>query len=234
MTYDQAQSPRLGQRTPVESTYVRMFAGTELPEVSWPGQLIFRSDTGILQVYDGVAQAWLDVGGGVAGQLTYVGPTQPVVTPPDTFMVGDTWYDTDDAYRQYVWDGDSWELVIAGITTYRQATAPLSSSIGDVWYDTSDGNAMYRAASAGTTAIGPSGWVLVQDQAIDAAQTTADDAHDLAETKTQVFYAAGWVDGDGDPATDLVRVGPVGVTPGDIWYQTDDANHMFMWDGAFW
>src|SRR4051812_13568190 len=109
MTYDQAQSPRLGQRVPVESTYVRMFAGTEVPEAAWPGQLIFRTDEQILQIYDGEAEAWTDVAGGVAGQLTFIGPTQPVAQ-----SVGDTWYDTSDNYKLHVWDGTTWNVAVAG------------------------------------------------------------------------------------------------------------------------
>ncbi len=121
MTYDQAQSPRLGQRTPVESTYVRMFTGSEIPEAAWPGQLIFRTDTKILQVYDG--EAWEDVAGGVAGQLTFIGPTQPVAQ-----NAGDTWYDTSDNHKLYVWDGDSWEVAMAGAVAGTVTEYSVSSS----------------------------------------------------------------------------------------------------------
>lgn len=121
MTYDQAQSPRLGQRVPVESTYVRMFSGAEIPEAAWPGQIIFRTDTKILQVFDG--DAWEDVAGGVAGQLTFIGTDQPVAQ-----SVGDTWYDTDDGYKLYVWDGTTWSVAVAGAVAGTVTEYSVSSS----------------------------------------------------------------------------------------------------------
>jgi hypothetical protein len=162
MTYDQAQSPRLGQPTPVESTYVQIFdvdpatLTADLVEAAWPGQLIFRQDRSILQIYNGPMQAWQDVAGGIAGQLTYVGADAP--TGSD-FNLGDTWYDSDDSYQAYVWDGTAWVKTSGGIKT---------------------------------------------------------------------FYAPGW---QGDPP---VRVGPVAGSVGDLWYQTDDFNHVFRWNGTIW
>src|SRR5262252_1870063 len=111
MVYDQAQSPRLGQRTPIESTYVQVFdvdpaTGTpDLPEVAYPGQLIFRNDLGILQIWDEEADTWLSVAGGAAGQLPYVGTEFPTGT---SFNIGDVFYDSDDNYRSYVWNGSFW------------------------------------------------------------------------------------------------------------------------------
>lgn len=108
MTYDQAQSPRLGQRVPIESTYVQIVdvdpatALPDLPEVAYPGQLIFRQDLGILQIWSLEDDTWLSVAGGVAGQLTFVGDNQPT----GAHNTGDIWYDSDAAYKQYVYDAD--------------------------------------------------------------------------------------------------------------------------------
>lgn len=114
MVFDQAQSPRLGQRTPIESTYVQIFdvdpdsITADLVEAAWPGQLIFRRDLSILQIFNGDLDAWEDVTAGIAGHLTFVGPEPPIANE-----VGDTWYDDDDGYKQYVWtgalpDGQGW------------------------------------------------------------------------------------------------------------------------------
>lgn len=94
MPYDQAQSPRLGQKTPVESTTIRMFDGTEIPEASWMGQMIYRNDLQILQVFNG--SAWENVVGSVAGLLTFVGPSVPT-----SQNAGDLWYDSDDDHKLY-------------------------------------------------------------------------------------------------------------------------------------
>jgi len=107
MTYDQAQSPRLGQRTAVESTYVQMFdvdPGTPTPdlvEAAWPGMMIFRADTNLLQIFDGTRAAWRDIG---SGNFTYVSTVMPVETEDLTFKTGDVWYDSGHEYQLYIWD----------------------------------------------------------------------------------------------------------------------------------
>lgn len=105
MVYDQAQSPRLGQRVPVESTYVQMVDTTELIEAAYPGQLIFLKSTSTLLIWDEDAGTWTDVAGGVPGHLTFVGPEKPPGDPVtgSPFTQGDTWFDDDDGYPQSVW-----------------------------------------------------------------------------------------------------------------------------------
>lgn len=104
MTYDQAQSPRLGQRTAVESTYVQIFdvdPGTDTPdlvEAAWPGQLIYRLDTHGLQIYNGIENAWETVG---SGNFTYVSSVMP---PGTDYKTGDVWYDTSNNYQLNIWD----------------------------------------------------------------------------------------------------------------------------------
>lgn len=107
MVFDHAQSPRLGQPTPVESTVVRIFTGVEIPEAAWTGQMIFRSDTQNLQVFTGTA--WEDVVGGIPGLLTFVGPTAPLAV-----NLGDLWYDSSDGHSLHRWDGEFWQLIPFG------------------------------------------------------------------------------------------------------------------------
>jgi hypothetical protein len=226
MSADQSQSSRLGQPVPVESTYVRMFdvdpntPDADLIEASWPGQLIYRTDTSILMVFkDG---GWEEVAGGVAGQVSYVGDTMPV---GGSYTIGDTWYHAPEM-TPYVWDGDSWEPTAGGgIKTFRQPEPPISTAIGDIWYDSNDLDKMYRAAAVGITIIGAGGWVLVRDGGIQIAQDTAD-------IKTRAYYLPGFGADDGDPETPLPYDWPTGTTVGDIWYQTDDRNRMWFWTGV--
>lgn len=149
MTYDQAQSPRLGQRVPVESTYVQMFAGEEIPEAAWRGQLIYRVETQGLQIYDDKAGVdgkggWLEVTAGVFGIVTIVGPAPP----PVSGSIGDIWFNTDEGHHQYraasvgadeiapgewesVQDGAIAEQAVATEAVQGQAD-DLSSSLEDV------------------------------------------------------------------------------------------------------
>ena len=215
MTYDQALSPRLGQRTSIESTSVRMFAGGELPEAAWPGQLIYRIDEQILQVFDG--NAWQDVTGGDVGQLTFVGPTPPVAQ-----SVGDVWYDSADSNRQYVAKSvgadqiapGEWEVVSGAVppitpTTqiYRKDTAPGPSDVpppkyADFWYQTPSNKQYYYDPAA------PSNhWVFVQDAGIPAAQSTAD-------SKTTNFVSSGSI--------------PTALAVGDTWVNRGDNYKLYV------
>jgi len=233
--FDQAQSPRLGQPTPVEATSVRMFSGSTIPEAAWAGQLIYRTDTQMLQVYNGTA--WEDVVGGAAGLLTYVGPD----APSGSLSTGDLWFDSDDGHKLYRWDGSAWVSVQdAGIATAIDAAnsaasdaadalstaasaavlaeqktqtfvaddPPTSVSAGDIWFDSNDGYKQYRAAAAGVSTIGSGNWEVVQDQAIT-----------LAAGKNKVFYQTS---------------APTAEGVGDLWYDTDDGYHIYVWNGSTW
>src|SRR5678815_4365009 len=177
MVYDQAQSPRLGQRTPVESTYVRMFSADEIPEAAWPGQLIYRNETQGLQIFNG--NAWEDVVGGVAGVLTFIGPTPPVAQ-----HVGDLWFDSSDDNRMYVATSvgadaiapGEWEDVTGSpppVTSttyiYHQDTPPGPGDSpppkeNDFWFETPDNKQYYyHGAAPGTH------WVAVRDAGIEEA-----------------------------------------------------------------
>ena len=61
MVYDQAQSPRLGQRVPIESTYVQMVDDENLLEAAYPGMLIFQNSTQQLLIWSEDDQAWASV-----------------------------------------------------------------------------------------------------------------------------------------------------------------------------
>ena len=269
MTYDQAQSPRLGQRTPVESTYVRMFSGGEVPEAAWPGQIIYINEEQILQIYNGTA--WEDIAGGTVGQLTFVGSDIPT-----SQSVGDVWFNTADSNRMYVAKSvganeikaGEWEVVTGEappITStthiYHQDTPPTVASSpppkdNDFWYETPQNKQYYYQSTAPGLH-----WVLVRDTGIqqaqdtaDAAQETADAAQSTADTKIQTYYEPGFIPDESsptgylldpdwvnpDPENDPDAIAPnlwvpiVGKTVGDTWYQTDDRNHPYYYNGTVW
>ena len=177
MTYDQAQSPRLGQRVPVESTYVQMFLGTDIPEAAWSGQLIYRVETQGLEIYDDDAGAWKEITGGTFGMLTFVGGHSP---PPVSAHAGDIWFDTDDGHHQYraATDGAAaiapgeWESVQDGEIAAQQvnidATQGQVDSLTGSVTDVAD-----TASSAQSTANTADGRVTMSDY-----DPTIDDATD--------------------------------------------------------
>jgi hypothetical protein len=120
--FDHAQSPRLGQRVAPENPGIRIFDGEEIPEVAYNGEMIYRSDRQVIQVYDETYEAWEDAVGGLANQLTFIQST-----PPTARSVGDIWYDTSVTPRvMKSWDGDSWEL---GSTGFSQASVIHNSNM---------------------------------------------------------------------------------------------------------
>jgi hypothetical protein len=129
---------------------------------------------------------------------------------------GDLWFDTDDGNKLYMRVAGAWvsvqDLAIAAAQTtadgknkiFRSPTPPTATAIGDTWFDTSAGNKLYFWN--GTA------WIDVQDNAIGAAQATAD-------SKVKTFYQAS---------------APTASEVGDIWFDTDDGFKQYFWNGTAW
>jgi hypothetical protein len=100
-----------------------------------------------------------------SGAVVYYQASAP--TDP-SLKEGDLWFDTDDGYKQYYYNGTTWVSVqdtaiaaaqsaaTAAQTTadgknriYRQTTQPSTGPFaeGDLWFDTDDGNKIYRYTS---------------------------------------------------------------------------------------
>ena len=129
---------------------------------------------------------------------------------------GDLWFDTDDGNKLYMRVAGAWvsvqDLAIAAAQTtadgknkiFRSPTPPTATAIGDTWFDTANGNKLYFWN--GTA------WIDVQDDAISAAQATAD-------SKVKTFYQAS---------------APTASEVGDIWFDTDDGFKQYFWNGSAW
>lgn len=141
---------------------------------------------------------------------------------------GDLWVKTsDDPDTLWRWNNFDWVQVVdwsvalqqqqleGKISTYYATTPPTSTAVGDLWYDTDNNNQPYRAEEPGAVAVtgpGGGGWVSVQDGDITVAQATAD-------SKNTTYYQA---------------TPPTGAVSGDLWFDTDDDNHPYVWDGDSW
>ncbi len=149
---------------------------------------------------------------------------------PTADGVGDLWVDSD-TDRLYRWDGTSWvEIQDEGIgqalsdaataqgtadskiLTFYQAGEPTAQSVGDLWVDTDDQNRLHRWDG--------SVWQDVRDAAIGQALAEAAAAQSTADGKIQSFYQ------DAEPAS--------GMSNGDLWFDTDDGNRAYRYDGTAW
>ena len=167
----------------------------------------------------------------IAGDITISNPADQGFTKtfrqdgtPTAIAAGDQWYDTNDNNKLYIataaGTGD-WAATIDGTiataqsdaTTaqntansknviFRTGSTPTALTIGDLWYHTGEGNKLYVA-----TATGTGNWNATVDGTIATAQA-------LAESKNTVFRQ------DAVPTS--------GVISGDIWYDTNDGNKLYV------
>ena len=144
--------------------------------------------------------------------------------PTGTLFVGDTWFDTNDGNRQYVWDGAQWRDVAdtriaqalldasnaqstadGAIQSYYQDDQPTNGSEGDFWIDTNDGNKLYVYNSGA--------WVESQDSDIQQAINDAAGAQATADGKVTTFFDVvvsnvhlyAELASEGDPEPEAVR-----------------------------
>lgn len=170
---------------------------------------------------------------GAAQRNVYRQPAAPTAN----LNAGDLWFDSDNDDRLYRWDGTQWvdiadkriatamataaEAITAAagaqatadgrVTTFFGSTQPATARLGDLWIRTDQGNRLYRYS--GTT------WVNVADTSIADAILAAADAQSTADGKIETFYQP---------------TAPAGASLGDLWYDTDDLNHPYRYNGAQW
>ena len=90
------------------------------------------------------------------------------------------------------------------IVSFYQTSAPTASAVGDIWIETDNDNKPWRWSG--------SAWVSIQDGTIATAQATADG-------KNTIYYQT---------------TAPTGANAGDIWYDTDDGNLQYIYNGSAW
>jgi len=167
--------------------------------------------------------------------------------PGGVLVVGDIWFDSDDGFKTYRWNGSSWSSVQDGAITTALSNADDALAAANTAQNTANNSQLtadgknrtyyQSAAPSGTLVAGDlwfdtddgykpyrwsgSSWNLVQDGSIATAQTTANTAQTTASTKT-VTYAQTAVPTGGS------------YVIGDLWYDTDDNNKMYRWSGSAW
>lgn len=146
----------------------------------------------------------------------YASTTFRQTTAPVPKNEGDLWFDTDDNNKEYrcssvsppTWVSVADSDLSNSNRTYYVSSAPSDPPYtliqGDLWFDTDDGNREYRYNGIV--------WVDVQDGDIVTAQITADG-------KIVSFYSASV---------------PTAEAEGDLWFDTDDNNKPYRWNGSSW
>lgn len=172
---------------------------------------------------------------------------------PDTaadlpLKAGDIWIDSDDANKNYAWNGTAWvattdtaafDLWVTG--TYTPAVSSLQTQVdakAETWFQTSDPSTawtdqptrdkhngdLWYDTDAATKKLkryraSDNTWVDIEDQtAIDAAAAAAT-AQSTADGKITTFA-------QNDP--------PTAEGTGDLWIDTNDDNKPYRWNGTAW
>jgi hypothetical protein len=102
---------------------------------------------------------------------------------------------------------------LGGIDSTSASTPPLNPQEGDFWIDTGNNNELKRYNAS------TSSWVSVRDLTIATAQSAATAAQSTADGKNKVFRQTS---------------APTATAAGDLWFDTDDDNRIYRWDGTTW
>jgi len=176
---------------------------------------------------DGLAQNFFDVETTADGKNKIYRQT---TAPTGDLNVGDLWFDTDDGNKLYYWTGSAWVSVQdnaiataqatadSKVKTFYQASPPTASEVGDIWFDTDAGFKQYYWNG--------SAWTSVQDTSIAAAQSAA--------TAAAAAATAAQTTADGKNKVFRQTSTPTASAVGDIWFDTDDDNRIYRWDGSSW
>lgn len=127
------------------------------------------------------------------------------------------------------------------VATFYQDEAPTAEGDGDLWFDTNDGNKLYRwDASLETPA-----WVEVRDEGISGNATaiesldtrvTANENSITSQassiTTLQSDVVTAQTSADSKAQTYYQDDAPTGVNDGDLWFDTNDNNKLYRWDGS--
>jgi hypothetical protein len=191
---------------------------------SVPPNHLFRYDASGVGAWDSLRDGAID---------TRIQSFYHVAPEPDPGVVdlnaGDLWYDESNENNIWRFNGALWvditdtdislaltnaatakSIADGKIFTWYKATDPnLTDTMaeGDLWVDTSNGNLLFRWDELVT-----GDWVQVQDDAINTAQTTGENAQSTADIKAKTFYQ------------DSI---PTSTSIGDLWVDTNDGNKLY-------
>lgn len=133
--------------------------------------------------------------------------------------VNDVWYDTDADYKMYYFNGTAWQAVEFGENAIADE---VNNKISQAFENAN--TAITNASGASSTAASAKSIAEQVNSIINANKATwdqADDALAAANGKNTIFYQAS------APAT-------AGRKVNDVWFDTDDGNKMYYFNGTAW
>jgi hypothetical protein len=176
--------------------------------------------------------------------VTYYQTAQPT---GGTYILGDTWIDTDDGNKMYVYNGTTFVnaqdgaigaasslAASKGKTIIQSATPSVADQLAqNLWIDTTNGLNTPKRWSG-------SAWVAVTDKVATDAASAAATAQARADTAFNNAASAATAAGnaqttaDGKNRTWYQTSAPAGTghKDGDLWFDTDDGNKLYLWKGT--
>ena len=213
-------------------------SGTTFPATSSVGNTYYRTDLGVLYIYNGTAWISVSTGGSISSSPT----------PPAGPSVGDVYFDTMDS-NMYYYDGTAW-VMLNGTNT--GTTLPVPASEGETFYNTTT-NTFYVHDGTSWVAIGGGDMQKVtydinNNGIVDKAETTngATTGATTPATGTpgQLFYnttdntlyiydGTSWTTMSAGGSIPSSPTPPAGPSVGDVYFDTMDSN-MYYYDGTAW
>ena len=235
---------------------IETFIAANTPTATGVGDLWLKTPENLLHIWSGTAwDPYQDAD--IVAALTNAANAQatadgkittfflPESPAPAISSVGDIWFDTDAGNHPYRFNGTTWvsvqdaainqvaadlanaltsiatiEATLDGVVNiFYEAVAPTLVShpdlaVGDLWYNTANNEA---SRWDGAT------WVSIRDTAIAQALADSATAVATADQKIRAFYQ----NAEPDPQA-------VTVDTGDLWYDLDDSNRVYRYNGSAW
>lgn len=151
--------------------------------------------------------------------------------PATTAAEGSIWYDTNDDNKVYVlvdtsgtksWEATDDSRLVTIPTIFRQNAEPTTTGIaaGSLWYDTNDENKLY-VLSGGS-------WTETRDTKINTnTSNISTNTSDIADNVTALSQRSRVFRQDDEPGT-------TGVPANSLWYDTNDNNKLYVFNGTSW
>lgn len=213
-----------------KTVIAKIYYSAEAPDTTATGAIWIDSDSMFTYIYNG--SNWVIVNDNKR-QIYYS------ILPPESPNTGMLWCSSENQ-KLYVFNGSIWESTGGNKNYISLGTSgyPLDATIGSIWVDsTTNYSYMFDGVS----------WVAITNE-------TADQAHELATTATTTAENAQTIALDAiltatnaqdsaDAALTAVSnknkifvqtSTPTATSTGDLWFDTDDNNKPYFWNGTSW